>query len=93
MKIKLFLIGLIVFSFIVGLWPGVEGQHGGLGVGVEGQRGAAEHIQSLSIFNVWAQFRPRPEAESLIRGPVPSYSIWLDSLHVHKALCKTGYTF
>ena len=70
MKMQLFLIGLIVFSFIVGLWPGVEGQHGGLGVGVEGQRGAAEYVQSISIFNVWAQFKPRPEAESFFRGSV-----------------------
>ena len=52
MKIQLFLSRLIVFSVSVGLWPGVDGQYGGLGVGVEGQRGAAEHVQSISIFNV-----------------------------------------
>ena len=81
MKMQLFLMGLIVFSFIVGLWPGVEGQHVGLGVGVEGQRGAAEHVQCICIFNVWAQFRPRPEAESFILGSVQVVSYSLEPRH------------
>ena len=81
MKMQLFLIGLIVFSFYVGLCPGVDEQHGGLGVKVEGQRGAAEHAQFISIFNVWAQFRPRPEAESFIRGSVQVVSYSLEPRH------------
>ena len=58
------------YFFIVGLWPGVEGQHGGLGVGVEGEREVQQNMFSLSAFSTWAKFRPRPEAESFFWGSV-----------------------
>ena len=62
-------------SLIVGSWPGVQAQQGGVGGGgVEVLRDQAEHVEDISIVNVWAQLRPRPEAESSIRG-----SVWVDS--------------
>ena len=56
---------------IVGPWPGVHGEQGGVG-GV--LRDQAEHVEDIRIVNVRAQLRPRPEAESSIRG-----SVWVDS--------------
>ena len=59
---------------IVGSWPGVQAQQGGVGGGgVDVLRDQAEHVEDISIVNDRAQLRPRPEAESSIRG-----FVWVD---------------
>ena len=47
MKLQLLVIGLRLFNFILCLWPGVDGQHGGVvGGEVDRQRGgASEYVQ------------------------------------------------
>ena len=74
MKIQLLLLGLFVLSLLVGPWPGILTQGGGCGGGAKGKIDSEEHVGDISNVNVCAQLRPRPEAESSIRG-----SVWVDS--------------
>ena len=55
MKIQLLGIGLIVFFFIVGLWPGVKEQQRSVVGGGEGHNVAAELVQPFWYFQCLGQ--------------------------------------
>ena len=67
MKLKLFLIALIVFSVIVGLWPGVEDNMEVLVLEWR-DREVQQNMFSLSVFSMFGPSSDRGRRPNLLFG-------------------------